>query len=162
MTDHDQFAGDQFAEGPAESRLRKSLLDPAATLTSAMVVYIFINLLFGLPLVLFPAKFFDLVGLEDEVASQLGGLRWVGATLLAWAISGILVLARPGGRAIFVTAGSLQLSLAAAAMLYSTSLGEYEWSLWFQLTMTLITVIGALYMWWARLRGRSMLRLSPD
>lgn len=141
---------------PAERPRRHR--DPAATLNIAMVVYIFVNLLFALPLVILPATFFDVIGLPSSTADQLGGLRWVGAVLLAWAISGILVLARPGGRAIFVTTGALQLSLAALAFLYSWSLDEFGWSTWYQALATLVLTAGSLVMWWARLAGRKVLR----
>lgn len=132
--------------------------DPASVLNSAMVVYVFINLLFALPLLIAPAAFFDAIGLRSTVAGDLGGLRWVGAVLLAWAVSGILVIAKPGGRAIFVTTGTLQLTLAALAFAYSWSIGEYEWSLWYQIMATLILAAGAGYMSWARLRGRAVLK----
>lgn len=132
--------------------------DPSSVLTSAMVVYVFINLIFAIPLLVAPAAFFDAVGLDARVADDLGGLRWVGAVLLAWAVSGILVLARPEGRAIFVTTGALQLTFGAVAFAYSWSIGEYEWSLWYHLVATLILVAGAAYMLWARLRGRAVLK----
>jgi hypothetical protein len=141
---------------------QKSKRDPAAVLTSAMVVYVFINMLFAIPLLVAPAVFFDSIGLSSVVADQLGGLRWVGAALLAWAVSGILVLAKPGGRAIFVTTGALQLTFAAIAFIYSWSISEYEWSLWYHLLATLILVAGAAYMSWARLRGRAVLKGEAD
>ena len=150
-------APDAVHPAPSE-RPRRARRDPAATLNIAMVVYIFVNLLFALPLVIFPATFFDVIGLEASAADELGGLRWVGAVLLAWAISGILVLAHPGGRAIFVTTGALQLSLAALAFLYSWSLDEYRWSTWYQALATIVLAAGALVMWWARLTGRKVLR----
>jgi hypothetical protein len=150
---------DEAAEARA-IRARRVRRDPAATLGIAMVVYIFVNLVFALPLVILPATFFDAIGLDPDAAELLGGLRWFGAVLLAWAISGILVLARPGGRAIFVTTGALQLSLAALAFLYSWSLDEYEWSTWYHAVATVILVAGALVMWWARLAGRKALRLG--
>lgn len=136
----------------------KEKRDPADVLTSAMVVYVFINLLFAIPLLVAPGSFFDAIGLSSGVAGQLDGLRWVGAVLLAWAVSGILVLARPGGRAIFVTTGALQLTFGALALAYSWSVGEYEWSLWYQVLATLILAAGAAYMLWARLRGRRILK----
>ncbi len=132
--------------------------DAASVLTSAMVVYVFVNLLFSLPLLIAPVSFFDAIGLSKIEANALGGLRWVGAVLLAWAVAGILVLARPGGRAIFVTTGALQLTFGALAFVYSWSISEYEWSLWYHLVATLILVAGAGYMSWARLRGRSVLK----
>jgi hypothetical protein len=144
--------------GTPAPALKKSKREPAAVLMSAMVVYVFINMLFAIPLLVAPAAFFDAVGLSSVVADQLGGLRWVGAVLLAWAVSGILVLAKPGGRAIFVTTGALQLTFAAVAFVYSWSINEYEWSLWYHLMATLILVAGAAYMSWARLRGRAVLK----
>lgn len=143
---------------PSAPTPTKDKKDPAAVLTSAMVVYVFINLVFAIPLLVAPAAFFDAVGLSSVVSGQLGGLRWVGAVLLAWAVSGILVLARPSGRAIFVTTGALQLTFGAVAFVYSWSVGEYEWSLWYHLAATLILVAGAAYMSWARLRGRAVLK----
>lgn len=136
--------------------------DPAAVLTSAMVVYVFINLLFALPLLIAPAAFFDAIGLRSTVAADLGGLRWVGAVLLAWAVSGILVIAKPEGRAIFVTTGALQLTLGALSFAYSWSINEYKWGLWYQLLATLVLAAGAAYMSWARLRGRAVLKGESD
>ena len=68
------------------------------------------------------------------------------------------MLARPGGRAIFVTTGALQLTFGALAFVYSWSISEYEWSLWYHIVATTILVAGAAYMSWARLRGRSVLK----
>ncbi len=132
--------------------------DPAATLTTAMVVYIFINLAFALPLVIFPAAYFDIIGLEDAAADQLGGLRWVGAMLLAWSIAAIQVLARPEGKGVFVSAGAFQMTLGALAFLYSWSIREYEWDLWYQIICSAVLVAGAVYMWWARMSGRKVLK----
>ncbi len=140
---------------PAPRRKRR---DPASVLSGAMLVYIFVTLLFALPLVIFPQTFFDLIGLEDQVADDLGGLRWFGAALLAWAISGILVMARPGGRAIFVTTGALQMTLAALSFLYSWSVGEYEWSTWYQVIASLILGASAAYLWWARVAARRVFK----
>lgn len=144
--------------GTAPAAAGKPKRQPASLLTSAMVVYVFINLLFALPLLIAPSSFFDAIGLSNFVADQLGGLRWVGAVLLAWAVSGILVIAKPVGRAIFVTTGALQLTFAALAFAYSWSVGEYSWSTWYQLLATVILGAGAAYMLWARFRGRSVLK----
>ncbi len=159
--DHEPVGGEPLEPIPvdaADTTLPKRKRDATGVLNIAMVVYIFINLLFALPLVIFPATFFDVIGLSDETSSQLGGLRWVGAVLLAWAISGILVLARPGGRAIFVTTGALQLTLAALAFLYSWSIREFEWDTWYHLLATAVLVAGSLVLWWARLVGRRVFK----
>jgi hypothetical protein len=132
--------------------------DPASTLTTAFVVYIFINLALALPLVIFPVSYFEIIGLEDAVADELGGLRWVGAVLLAWSITGIAVMARPEGRGVFVTAGAAQLTMGALAFLYSWSLAEYKWSTWYQAVCALVLTGGAVYLWWARMSARKVLR----
>lgn len=140
---------------PIEARRPR---DPASTLNLALLVYVLVMLVFALPLVIFPVTFFDAIGLDERTAQDLGGLRWVGAVLLAWAISGILVLARPGGRAIFVTTGALQFTLGALGFLYSWSLREYAWDLWYHLLATAVLVAGSVVLWWARLSARKVLR----
>lgn len=153
----DPLGGDQVGGGPSTERKRR---DPAATLTTAMLVYIFVNLAFALPLVIFPATYFDIIGLDSAVADQLGGLRWVGAMLLAWSIAAIQVMARPGGKSVFVTAGASQLTLGAIAFLYSWSIREYEWDLWYQVLASLVLTSGAIYLWWARMSARKVLKGS--
>jgi hypothetical protein len=145
-----------FQESPVPAARKPR--DPAATLTAAMVAYIFVNLAFALPLVIFPTTYFRLIGLERTVANQLGGLRWVGAVLLAWAVTAIVVLARPEGRGVFVTAGAFQLTFAALAFMYSWSIHEYEWDVWYQAVATGLLVAGAVYLWWARMSGRRVLK----
>jgi len=147
-------------EPPSAAPPVRKTRDPAATLTSALVVYIFVNLALALPLVIFPVAYFDLIGLDGTVADQLGGLRWVGAMLLAWSITAIAVLARPEGRAVFVTAGAAQLSMGAFAFLYSWSIHEYKWSTWYQAVVSLVLMGGAVYLWWARMSSRKLLKGS--
>lgn len=159
MTDEARPAPEPASEGesvglPGERKQR----DPASTLTSAMLVYIFVNLAFALPLVIFPAAFFDVIGLDSSVADQLGGLRWVGAMLLAWSIAAIQVMARPGGNSIFVTAGAFQLTFGALAFLYSWSIREYHWALWYHALASLVLTLGAVYLWWARMSARKVLK----
>lgn len=159
MTDQPQAEFPELPPAAAEGERRKRVpRTPAETLTFAMVVYIFVNLLWGLPLAVVPTTFLDLIGLEPTIADELGGLRWFGAVLLAWAVSGILVLARPEGRAIFVTTGALQLSFAALVSLYTWSIDPDQWSLWYHLAGSSILGAGAIYLWWARFRGRSVFR----
>jgi hypothetical protein len=123
----------------------------------AFVVYIFINLALALPLVIFPVAYFEIIGLEDAIAANLGGLRWVGAVLLAWSITGIAVMARPEGRGVFVTAGAVQLTMGALGFMYSWSIDEYRWSTWYQALCAVVLTGGAVYLWWARLSGRKLL-----
>jgi hypothetical protein len=136
--------------------------DPASTLTTAMLVYIFVNLAFALPLVVLPVTYFDIIGLDDTVADELGGLRWVGAMLLAWSIAAIQVMARPGGKSVFVTAGAAQLSMGAIAFLYSWSIREFGWDLWYQVLASIVLTAAAVYMWWARMTARKVLKGSQQ
>lgn len=145
--------------GPTEPRppKPKAKRDPASTLTTAMLVYIFVTMLLALPLVIVPGAYFDVIGMDGSVADQLNGLRWVGAVLLAWSVSGILVLARPEGRAIFVTAGALQMTFAALSLLYSWSVSEYAWSTWYHALVTVVVIGASVFLWWARMTGRRVL-----
>lgn len=152
------FPEEQPVAGPEVRKTR----DPATTLTSALVVYIFVNLALALPLVIFPVAYFDLIGLDQTVADQLGGLRWVGAVLLAWSVTAIAVLARPEGRGVFVTAGAAQLTMGAVAFLYSWSIHEYKWDTWYQAVVSIVLTAGAVYLWWARLSGRKVLQGSKS
>lgn len=158
MTDQSDNQQPFGSESTPDGRRPKKPREPATTLTTAFVVYIFINLALALPLVIFPVAYFEIIGLEDLVADSLGGLRWVGAVLLAWSITGIAVMARPEGRGVFVTAGASQLTLGALAFLYSWSIGEYKWSTWYQALCSVVLTVGAVYLWWARLSGRKLLR----
>jgi len=151
--------GDTFSDDPVVgNREPHKTRDPGATLTSALVVYVFVTLAMALPLVIFPTAYFDLIGLDQAVADDLGGLRWVGAVLLAWSLTAIFVLARPEGRGVFVTAGAAQLTMAALGFLYSWSIDEYKWDTWYQAVSSIVLTAGAVYLWWARLSGRKLLR----
>lgn len=151
-----------FPDEGQEQIQAKKPRDPASTLTSALVVYIFVNLALALPLVIFPSAYFDVIGLDQTVADQLGGLRWVGAVLLAWSITAIAVMARPEGRGVFVTAGATQLTMGALGFLYSWSINEYDWSTWYQVLASVVLTAGAVYLWWARLSGRKLLKGAPE
>lgn len=160
MTDQPEEGLPQQPADDAAPEVPKKPRDPAATLSTALVVYIFINLALALPLVVFPVAYFEVIGLDDSIAGNLGGLRWVGAVLLAWSITGVAVMARPEGRGVFVTAGAAQLTLGAIAFLYSWSIDEYRWSTWYHALCSIILTGGAAYLWWARLSGRKVLRGS--
>jgi hypothetical protein len=133
----------------------ESALDRSSSLRWAMVWYIAVNLAIGLPLLLVPVEFLRLIGVDDATAVALGGLRWVGAMLVAWAVAGMLLVARPGGRAYFVTAGALQMTFGAAALIYSSLVEEQLGSLWFHTLVTVLFVGTAVYLWVARFRARA-------
>jgi hypothetical protein len=120
----------------------------------AMLWYVAVNLAIGLPLLLIPVQFLSLIGVDDATAVALGGLRWVGAMLVAWAVAALMIVARPAGRAYFVTAGALQMTFGAAALLYSSFVDEQLASLWFHTLITVIFVGTAIYLWVARFRAK--------
>ena len=158
MTDDfslEDLSADEPTTSPAASAPRQKR-DPAGTLSLAMLVYIAVNAIFGV-LLLFPAQFYDFVGVRSSIADDLGGLRWVGAMLLSWAVAAILVLARPVGRAFFVTTGSLQLTVVAVALAYSLAIDDGLGATWFQILSALIWAAAAGVMWWARLGARKVL-----
>jgi membrane protein implicated in regulation of membrane protease activity len=82
----------------------------------------------------------------------------VGAMLLAWSIAAIQVMARPGGKAVFVTTGALQLTFGALAFLYSWSVREYGWNVWYQAFASILLSGAAIYLWWARMSARKVLK----
>ncbi len=131
--------------------------DPADTLRAALVVYALVNLAFGVPILLVPTGFFGAVGVDGETSARLGGWRWVGAILVAWAVSALLVVARPYGRAYFVTVGSLQMTAAAVAYTYSWWAGEGLGAPWFQALVSVVFAGTALVSWWGRIRARRVL-----
>ncbi|GMQ85200.1 MAG: hypothetical protein BMS9Abin07_0765 [Acidimicrobiia bacterium] len=126
----------------------------STTLRWAMLWYIAVNLAIGVPLLLIPVQFLNVIGVDDATAVELGGLRWMGAMLTAWAVAGIIIVLRPGGRAFFVTAGALQMSFGAAALLYSSVVEEQLASLWFHTLVTVVFVGTAVYLWVARFRAK--------
>jgi len=130
---------------------------PVGTLRLALGGYVAVNALFGVPLLLAPVGSLRAIGVPPGVAAGLGGLRWVGAMLVAWGISGLLVLARPVGRAFFVTASALQMTFAAGAFLSSWGAGDGIGAVWFQTLGSVLLFGSALSLWWARLRVRGLL-----
>ena len=152
MTDDNASAAPRPEPAP-----EKAPRDPADTLNMALLVYIAVSAILALPILLFPSQFFDFVGVEDRVAAELDAWRWVGAMLLAWAVGAVLVLARPAGRAIFVTIGAVQLSFGAATMAYSWAAGERMGSATWHGIATLLLAAAAAVMWWARFRARRVL-----
>ena len=156
MTEWDDLARE---DRPLEAIDSAPPPDRARSLRWAMLWYIAVNLALGLPLMLIPVEFLELVGVDDATAVALGGLRWIGAMLVAWAVAGMIIVARPGGRAYFVTAGALQMSFGAGALIYSSVTDEQLGSLWFHTLVTVLFVGTAVYLWVARFRAREAFSL---
>ena len=147
----------QDTTGDAEPAARPPK-DPTQSLRTAMLAYIVANALVGLPLLVFPASFLDLIGFEAGVADGLGGIRWVGAILVAWAVGSSLVIARPEGRATLMTTGALQMTFAAVALLWSLTTGDKWGSTAFHIGMFALFAATALVMWAARFSARKVFK----
>jgi len=152
MTEWADGADDEAA--PYESPEPLTPPSRGGILRWAMLWYVAVNLAIGLPLLLIPVQFLSLIGVDDATAVALGGLRWVGAMLVAWAVAALMIVARPAGRAYFVTAGALQMTFGAAALLYSSFVDEQLASLWFHTLITVVFVGTAIYLWVARFRAK--------
>lgn len=150
------------ADLPLDDAIGEAPPPPSRTgsLRWAMLWYIAVNLVLGLPLMLVPVEFLRLVGVDDATAVALGGLRWVGAMLVAWAVAGIIIVARPVGRAYFVTAGALQMTFGAGALLYSSFVEEQLGSLWFHTLLTVVFVATAVYLWVVRIRAKDVFAIQ--
>lgn len=140
-----------------EPSAEKPPRDPSETLRIALLVYVVVNLLLGVPLTLGPSASLSFIGVDEQVASELGGLRLLGAMLVAWAVAALLVAARPAGRAYFVTAGALQMTAASAALVYSALVDEALGDTWFQVVAIVLVGGCAVLLWWARVRSRMVM-----
>jgi hypothetical protein len=156
MKDDPQVPDEGQEQAPA-TRVRP-VKDPTRSLKTAMLAYITVNAVVGLPLLAFPISFLDTVGFDRIVADQLGGIRWVGAVLVAWAVGSSLVIAQPEGRATLVTTGALQMTFAAFTFLWTLSTGEKWGSAAFHIGLLGLFSATALVMWAARFRARKVFR----
>jgi len=159
MTEWADGAGDE--EPSEETPEAPSAPSRSGALRWAMLWYVAVNLAIGLPLTLFPVQFLELIGVDEATAVELGaGLRWVGAMLVAWAVAALLIVARPGGRGYFVTAGALQMTFGAGALLYSSFVDEQLASLWFHTLITVVFVGTAAYLWIVRYRAKDVFSIG--
>ncbi|NOX22278.1 MAG: hypothetical protein GXP36_04180 [Actinobacteria bacterium] len=154
----DDPQGPDEGQDPSPTIHTRQTKDPARSLKTAMLAYIVVNTIVGLPLLVFPISFLDAVGFDRIVADQLGGIRWVGAVLVAWAVGSSLVIAQPEGRATLVTTGALQMTFAAFTFLWTLSTGEKWGSSAFHLGLLGLFSATALLMWAARFRARKVFK----
>ena len=54
------------------------------------------------------------------------------------------------------------MSFVSLALLYTWSVNEYDWSLWYQIVASVVAVASAVYLWWARLWARGVLSGKTD
>lgn len=130
-----------------------------ATLRLAVLAYVVVNLGYGLPMLLWPTLLWgNIAGAAGAALDGLVSVRWAGAVLVAHGIGGILVFLRPKGQRTYVTAMTLQFTLAAVAIGTSITLGEFDVvALWFRWVSLFVVALAALYLWMARWRARDLL-----
>lgn len=154
MTD-DQQLHHPSAEGvPA-----REPLEPGTHLRLSVLTYIAVNTAYGLPIFLWPDLIWGTIGGADDAAVEvLSSVRWGGAILLAWAIGGLLVLARPQGRQTMITTFAIQYTMATVAILISMVAGEFDYAdAWFPVASVIVVAVAGAYIWYGRWAGRHVL-----
>jgi hypothetical protein len=136
-----------------------SPLDPGTHLRLSVLLYVVVNLAYGLPIALWPDLIWGTIaGGEASEVEVLSGMRWAGAILVAWAVGGLLVLSRPEGRQTMVSTFALQYSLGTAALVVSALADDFDWAeTWFVLTAIIAVGASGLYLWYGRWAGREVL-----
>lgn len=147
-------------EPAAPSQPPKEPLEPGTHLRLSVALYIGINLIYGLPIAIWPDLIWKTIAdIDGKHLEALRSTRWAGAILVAWAIGGLLTLARPEGRTTMVTTFALQYSLAAVALVVSSLSDEFKFApTWFVLVSIIGVGLTALYLWYGRWAGRKVLK----
>lgn len=145
--------------GPAPEEPTREPLEPGTHLRLSVLLYVGVNLVYGIPMALGPSLLWgDIAGADGRELDALVSNRWVGAALIAWGAGGLLVLLRPGGRQTMVTTFALQFTLAAAFLVISALADEFAFvDTWFVLLAIVVVGFGGAYLWYARWRGRAVL-----
>lgn len=130
-----------------------------ATLRLAVLAYAVVNVGYGLPMLVWPTLLWgNIAGASGAALDGLVSVRWAGAVLVAHGVGGILVFLRPKGQRTYVTAMTLQFTLAAIAIGTSMVLGELDVvDAWFRVVSLLVVALAATYLWVARWRARELL-----
>ena len=164
MTDSpgDQFDSEKVA--PSTAPVPKEPRTPRAVLNTGLMVYIAVNLAYGLPMLLWPKLLWETIGGADTDAAGAALLttRWAGGVLVGLAMGAIFVLMRPTGQRTFVTTIAIHTALAAAAILVSAANGEWddagveEWFYWLS---GIVVASESAYLWYARFKARAVLAM---
>ncbi|MBT8208654.1 MAG: hypothetical protein HKN07_06970 [Acidimicrobiia bacterium] len=130
-----------------------------ATLRLAVLAYSVVNVGYGLPMLVWPTLLWGTIaGASGAARDGLVSVRWAGAVLVAHGIGAILVFLRPKGQRTYVTAMTLQVTLAAIAIGASIVLGELDvLAVWFRFVSLIVVGLTAIYLWIARWRARELL-----
>lgn len=137
---------------------------PGAVLATGLFVYIAVNVAYGLPMLVWPELLWETIGGADAdtAGMVLATNRWAGGVLLGLAAGAVFVLMRPTGQRTFVTMLCIHTALAAAAILYSISTGEWDdagIAAWFAWLSAIVVAAESGYLWYARVKARSVLAM---
>ncbi len=166
MADRDDFSAEGEGASPssAPTPAPKTPRSPRHTLNLALLVLVGLDLGYGLPMLLWPGLLWGTIGGADGLHLEaLKTNRWAGALLVGLAIGALFVMARPAGQRTIVTMFAIQSAIAATALVLSAVNGELSGVLdaWFYWLAAVATAATSLYLWYARLKARSVLAPSP-
>ena len=98
------------------------------------------------------------VGLSEDPRVPVGEwLRWVGGLMIGLAAGAFMVARDAEKQGPFVTMLAIGETLAFLALAYGWASGEYAGVTWYIAAPTIITLIFAIALWWARSRYKDVL-----
>ena len=159
MVEPSDAANDRGEPTPHDAAKPKKPRTPDGTLRTALFVYAVLNGGAGLAIFLFPGIFWDTIGGAGDVYEvAYGSTRFGGGALLALAFGALVVLRKPAGQHTLVTVLAVEATLVAVAVIGNVFVDDVPTSLWFELVIALGSAAIAVYLWWARLIARTILK----
>jgi hypothetical protein len=151
-----------MTESEEEAPQPKPARTPEATLNTALMVSAVVALLYGVPILLVPSVFWGTVGgADNDALAALESMRWSGGVLAGLGLAAIFAIREHRGQRTFVTGLAFASAAAAVGLWLSAVNGEFSDVLdfWFYWLATLVATGLAAYLWWARIKARSLLGL---
>lgn len=132
---------------------------PEGTLASALIAYAGLNGVAGVLLLLIPRFVFVTMGRAPrDFGAYFDVTRFVGGILIALAVGALLVLRKPQGQNTLVTVLALEATLVAVGLLMTIFIDTAPTSGLFNWLMAVISAALAVYLWWARIKARKVLK----
>ena len=125
-----------------------------ALLKTVLAIYVVVVLVYGILYFLVPDS---LVKLSGGAPVFHGWLRWSGGVLIALGLGAVLVFNNPGNQGIFVTTIALGCLLTGLALVWALFNMEEGANTWFVALPTVISVLLAALLWWARKQAKDIL-----
>ncbi len=125
------------------------------TLQAIMKVIGFVTLIYGLGYFVVPDF---ALGLSEDPRVPVGEwFRWVGGLMIGLAVGAFLVARGVEKQGPFVTTLAVGETLAFLALIYAWASGEYAGVTWYIALPTVIALLFAIVLWWARSRYKDIL-----